>query len=105
MAAQLNHTIVGARDRDAAAQFLTEVLGLPPAADFGPFKVVELGNGVSMDFMDWGDHEIASQHYAFLVSEDEFDQIFGRIKDRDLEYWADPAAVRAVGAATESDRR
>ena len=94
MAAQLNHTIVGARDRDAAAQFLTEVLGLPPAADYGPFKVVELGNGVSMDFMDWGDHEIASQHYAFLVSEDEFDQIFGRIKDRDLEYWADPHQSR-----------
>jgi len=90
MAAQLNHTIVGARDREAAARFLTEMLGLPPAADFGPFKVVELGNGVSMDFMDWGDHEIASQHYAFLVSEDEFDEIFGRIKDRDLEYWADP---------------
>ena len=90
MAAQLNHTIVGAKDRDAAATFLTEVLGLPAAATFGPFKVVELGNGVSMDFMSFGDHEIAPQHYAFLVAEDEFDEIFGRIKDRGLEYWADP---------------
>ena len=89
MPVQLNHTIVGARDRDAAAQFLVEVLGLPAAEDFGPFKVVELGNGVSMDFMAVGD-DVTPQHYAFLVSEDEFDEIFGRIKERGLEYWADP---------------
>jgi catechol 2,3-dioxygenase-like lactoylglutathione lyase family enzyme len=90
MAAQLNHTIVGARDRDAAAAFVTELLGLPAPETFGPFKVVELGNGVSMDFMAYGDNDIAPQHYAFLVSEEEFDEIFGRIKDRGLTYWADP---------------
>ena len=71
------------------------MLGLPAAVTFGPFKVVELGNGVSMDFMTYGDHDITPQHYAFLVSEDEFDEIFGRIKDRGLEYWADPAPERA----------
>ena len=93
MAAELNHTIVGARDRDTAADFLTEILGLPPAGTFGPFRVVELGNGVSMDFMTFGD-DVTPQHYAFLVSEDEFDEIFGRIKDRGLEYWADPHQSR-----------
>jgi catechol 2,3-dioxygenase-like lactoylglutathione lyase family enzyme len=87
--AQLNHTIVAAHDRDAAAQFLAELLGLPAPEPFGPFKVVELGNGVSMDFMTVDD-EVTPQHYAFLVSEAEFDEIFGRIEERGLPYWADP---------------
>ena len=89
MTAQLNHTIVSAHDRDAAAQFLVELLGLPAPETFGPFKVVELGNGVSMDFMTVGD-DVTPQHYAFLVSEAEFDEIFGRIEERGLQYWADP---------------
>lgn len=38
--------------------------------------------------------EIPVQHYAFLVSEAEFDQIFGRVKDRGLSYWADPERNR-----------
>jgi catechol 2,3-dioxygenase-like lactoylglutathione lyase family enzyme len=88
--AALNHTIVAARDREAAAGFLAEMLGLPAPTSFGPFLCVETGNGVSLDFMSWGEHEIAPQHYAFLVSEAEFDDIFGRIEARGLPYWADP---------------
>jgi hypothetical protein len=34
------------------------------------------------------------QHYAFLVSDAEFDQIFGRIQERGLDYWADPYRSR-----------
>ena len=89
MAAQLNHTIVGVRDKLESATFLSELLGLPTPAPFGPFLVVELANGVSLDFQDWGD-AVTPQHYAFLISEDEFDEIFGRIQARDLTYWADP---------------
>jgi catechol 2,3-dioxygenase-like lactoylglutathione lyase family enzyme len=89
VAIQLNHTIVSVRDRQASAQFLAEILGLPAPIRFGPFLAVETSNGVSLDFMA-ADGEIASQHYAFLVSEAEFDQIFGRIRERDLPYWADP---------------
>jgi hypothetical protein len=88
MPVQLNHTIVAARDRFEAATFLTDILGLAPPTTYGPFAVVELANEVSMDFMD--DPEVWPRHYAFLVTEDEFDQIFGRIKDRGLTYWADP---------------
>jgi len=51
---------------------------------------VKVDNDVTLDFID-DDGEIVSQHYAFLVSENEFDQIFGRIKGRGLTYWADPA--------------
>jgi len=57
---------------------------------WGPFEIVATGNGVNIDFMH-KDGEISRQHYAFLVSEAEFDQIFGRIKDQGLSYWADPA--------------
>ncbi|MGH3767141.1 MAG: VOC family protein [Pseudonocardiaceae bacterium] len=89
MAVELNHTIVAAREKTSAATFLTDLLGLPAPTTFGPFQVVSLGNGVSLDFMDSPD-DIQPQHYAFLVSEAEFDVIFGRIRAQDLPYWADP---------------
>lgn len=90
MAVRLNHTIVAARGRDAAALFLTEILGLPPPTLLGPFAVVQVGDDTSLDYMEV-DRDIASQHYAFLVSETEFDEIFGRIRQRRLPYWADPS--------------
>jgi catechol 2,3-dioxygenase-like lactoylglutathione lyase family enzyme len=89
MPVQLNHTIVNATDKRRSAAFLAEILGLPDPAPFGPFLVVQAANGVSLDVAD--DHgPVHPQHYAFMVGEDEFDEIFGRIKDRGLEYWADP---------------
>jgi hypothetical protein len=74
MAIELNHTIVAARDKLASAMFLTDLLGLPAPAPFGPFLVVTLTNGVSLDFVDSAD-DIRPQHYAFLVSEAEFEKI------------------------------
>lgn len=89
MAVQLNHTIVQARDKHAAAQFLAEILGLAAPRTFGPFAAVQIDNDVTLDYVDV--HEDPhTGHYAFLVSEDEFDEIFGRIKDKGLDYWADP---------------
>ena len=89
MPVQLNHTIVYCRDQQASAGFMSDVFGLPEAPRFGPFLVVEMANGVSLDYMDV-DMDIPSMHYAFLVSEDEFDAIFGRVKERGVQYWADP---------------
>jgi catechol 2,3-dioxygenase-like lactoylglutathione lyase family enzyme len=89
MAVELNHTIVAARDKRAAASFLSDLLGLPAPTSFGPFLVVNVDNGVSLDFMDTSE-DIHPQHYAFLVSEDDFDTIFGRIQAQQLNYWADP---------------
>lgn len=89
MTVELNHTIVAARDKMAAATFLTDLLGLPAPTPFGPFLVVTLSNGVSLDFMDTSD-DIHPQHYAFLVGEPDFDVIFGRIRALSLPYWADP---------------
>jgi catechol 2,3-dioxygenase-like lactoylglutathione lyase family enzyme len=94
MSVQLNHTIVWCRDKQKSAAFLTAILGLPAATRFGPFLVVELSNGVSLDFHET-DGEIAFQHYAFLLGEDDFDRVFGRIRERSLEHWADPGQHRA----------
>jgi catechol 2,3-dioxygenase-like lactoylglutathione lyase family enzyme len=55
--------------------------------------VVQLDNGISLDFME-KEGSVARQHYAFLVGEEEFDAAFGRIKGEGLSYWADPARSR-----------
>ncbi len=89
MTIELNHTIVAARDKVVSAMFLAELLGLPAPTTFGHFLVVTLGNGVSLDFLETSE-DIAPQHYAFLVTEAEFDTIFDRVRALDLQYWAGP---------------
>ena len=88
MSVQLNHTIVTARDREQSASFLAELLGLRAPTALGPFAIVTIGD-TSLDFIET-EEEIHPQHYAFLVSELEFDEIFTRIRERGLTYWADP---------------
>ena len=88
--AELNHTIVWCSDKQRSSEFLTEILGLPPARTFFHFLVVDLANGVSLDFYQ-KDGSVSPQHYAFLVSDAEFDAAFARINDRRVDYWADPA--------------
>jgi catechol 2,3-dioxygenase-like lactoylglutathione lyase family enzyme len=89
MTIQLNHTIVQVRNKVASARFYTELLGLPEAQPYGPFMVVALPNDVSLDFLDVRS-DVSTQHYAFLVDDAEFDAIFARIRERELDYWADP---------------
>ena len=93
MPIKLNHTIVHARDKRASADFLVDILGLRPPVPFGPFLDVEVDNEVTLAFLDT-DEEIQVQHYAFLISDGEFDEIFGRIRKRKLRYWADPGKKR-----------
>lgn len=90
MTIQFNHTIVDAVDRDEEAVFFTSVMGLPAPHTFGPFLVAELDHGASLDFVQGEPDDVLARHYAFLVSEDEFTDIHGRITDRDLDHWADP---------------
>lgn len=92
MAVALNHTIVNVRNKEVSAKFYAELLGLPaPIPALGWFMVVQLANGVSLDFCDDDRPEpIDKQHYAFLVSDAEFDLIFARIQAKNLPYWADP---------------
>lgn len=89
MAVQLNHTIVHSRNAAEASRFVSEILGLPAPTRFAHFHVVQTANGVSLDFLDADDGELARQHYAFLVGDAEFDSIMERIKKRGLKFWAD----------------
>ncbi|SPM41493.1 Catechol 2,3-dioxygenase or other lactoylglutathione lyase family enzyme [Mycobacterium numidiamassiliense] len=95
MTISFNHTIVAARDKQKSAEFLAELFGLPSPKPFGPFLVVALEHGASLDFADVPEgEEIRRQHYAFLVSEQEFDAIYGKIQARGLQHWADPGQRR-----------
>jgi len=87
MRVQLNHTLVAAKDRFASARFLAGMFDLPEPYGYGPFACVDVDNGVSLDFMDVDDDPVHQQHYAFLVTEDEFDAVMGRIRERHLDFW------------------
>lgn len=93
MPAALNHTIVYSHDAASSSAFASEILGLAPPGRFGHFHTLETANGVSLDYADTAG-AVTPQHYAFLVSDTEFDEIFGRIKDQGLDYWADPGRSR-----------
>lgn len=90
---ELNHTIVWCRDKKRSAEFMARILGRPEPRRFLHFLIVDMDNGVSLDFME-KDGEISTQHYAFLVSDAEFDAAFARIKDAGLHHWADPARTK-----------
>ena len=94
MSVEFNHTLVPANDAKKSAEFLADLLGLPDPVEYGPFQVVTTSNDVNVDFME-RDGELPSNHYAFLVREQEFDEIFARIGARGLTYWADPKQERA----------
>ncbi|MCC9309524.1 VOC family protein [Kitasatospora sp. RB6PN24] len=87
---QLNHTAVCASDRQRSAEFLAGILGLEIGAPFGPFLPIDLGNGVTLDFYEVRDQPIQSQHYAFLVPDDQFDTMISRLEAAGVTYYADP---------------
>ncbi len=79
MTIELNHTIVPARDKVAAARFFARIFGLPfVESSVGYFAPVRVNDSLTLDFADSRKSE--SHHYAFKVSEAEFDEIFGRIE-------------------------
>jgi catechol 2,3-dioxygenase-like lactoylglutathione lyase family enzyme len=85
----LNHTIVPARDKTAAARFFAQIFGLQPepVAYFAPVKI---NDQMTLLFSD-EDADFKSHHYAFHVSDAEFDAIFDRIKTAGLAYGSDPS--------------
>lgn len=89
MGVQLNHMIVHAGDKAASATFLAEVLGLAAPKAFGPFMEVRVDNDMTLDFAT-AEGEFTRTHYAFLVGEADFDEIFGRVQARNLPFWPDP---------------
>lgn len=89
MSVSFDHTIVPSTDREASAEFYSSVLGLPAPRREGPFAALDLGNDVAIYIAGW-DREVSPQHYAFLVSEREFDAVHGRLVELGQDFWADP---------------
>lgn len=92
MAVQLDHTIIPSRDKHASAGFMAKILGIGPPGEFGHFVTLEVANGVSLDWDDAS--EFRSQHFAFLVDDEDFEPIFERVKDEGITYYADPGHTR-----------
>ena len=88
MTAELDHTIVPAHDKQASAEFLAAILGVPVAGPAGPFVAVQVGHGVTLDYDDrW---EVAPHHYAFFVDDDTFDAAYERLSADGVTIYADP---------------
>lgn len=102
MAVELNHTIIHSPDRRESAEFLAGILGLAVGAEYGPFLPVQTGNGVTLDFLTSPAEAITRQHYAFLLSDAEWDAAFARIKQAGVPYWADPH-LRQPGEVNHND--
>jgi catechol 2,3-dioxygenase-like lactoylglutathione lyase family enzyme len=84
----LNHTIVPSHDKESSARFFARMFGLSYAGPVGHFAQVHVNNDLSLD---WDDSDrFESHHYAFLVTEPEFDEIFGRLKADGVAYGSGP---------------
>lgn len=94
MSVELNHTIIHSRDNRESATFLAHILGLQVGTEWGPFIPVATGNGVTLDFATIPAESITVQHYAFLVSEAEFDAAYGKIRTGGIPWFADPHGKR-----------
>lgn len=90
MSVVINHVIVHCHNKEESAAFMATILGLPEPSTFHRFQVVRLDNGATLDFLDSPEEEIVWEHFAFLVSESDFDAILGRIQARNIPFWSDP---------------
>jgi catechol 2,3-dioxygenase-like lactoylglutathione lyase family enzyme len=90
MTITLNHTNIASRDRQQSATFYARLFGLPQPVPWGPFVTVSLDQGMLLQFAEPNVADIQMQHYAFLVDDQTFDLIYGRIQDDGIAHWADP---------------
>jgi catechol 2,3-dioxygenase-like lactoylglutathione lyase family enzyme len=88
MAIILNHTIVPAHDKEAAARFFAHLFGLQYEGTSGHFAPVRVNETLTFDFDDAKTFE--HHHYAFHVSDDEFDAILRRVQEAGIVYGSDP---------------
>ncbi len=91
MTIELDHTIVPAHDKIESAKFLARIFGLSYDGEVGHFAPVRVNDSLTLDFNN--SSEFQWHHYAFKVSEEEFDQIFGRIEEAGIPYGSGPRAL------------
>jgi catechol 2,3-dioxygenase-like lactoylglutathione lyase family enzyme len=90
MAITLNHTVVPSRDKVASAEFFARIFGVPYLGPMGHFAPVRVNDTLTLDFDN--KEKFESHHYAFHVSDEEFDAIFARVKDAGIPYGSEPSS-------------
>ena len=91
MTIRLDHTIVPAKDKQAAAELFAEIFGLTVEPDPGYFVQVQINESLTFDFADAADFGGGhGHHYAFHVDDAEFDGIWSRVKARGIRYGSGP---------------
>ena len=94
---ELNHWLVPSKNKVESANWFARMMGLP-TGNVGHFAPVKVNDTLTMDFADSDDVDLwapenghyARQHYAFKVTEQEFDEIFGRVLAEGLRYGSAP---------------
>ena len=87
----LDHTIVPARDKEESARFFARIFGLEYRGPVSHFAPVRINETLTIDFDNWDSFE--RHHYAFKVSEAEFDGIFDRVRGEGLSYGSGPRSA------------
>ncbi len=101
---ELDHIILKVNDLDKSVAFYTKLLGFEHAGLDGPFTVIRVGEKFQMQLAPWGTQGF--EHYAFAVSEREFDEIFSRVKQAGIDYGPTFDSVGAnLGPGNESGAR
>lgn len=103
MAIVLDHTIVPARDKVASAQFFARIFGLEYRGPHSHFAPVQVNGALTLDFDERGEFE--SHHYAFRISDEEFDAIFARVKAEGIAYGSGPRSRRDMEINTRRGGR
>jgi catechol 2,3-dioxygenase-like lactoylglutathione lyase family enzyme len=88
MTIHLDHTIVPAHDKESSARFFARIFGLSYDGPMSHFAPVRINDPLTIDFDNWDQFE--RHHYAFKVSEAEFDGIFDRVKAEGIAYGSGP---------------
>jgi catechol 2,3-dioxygenase-like lactoylglutathione lyase family enzyme len=85
----LNHTIVPSRNKEQSAKFFAHLFGLEYAGPQGHFAPVQINDSLTLD---WDDRDgFDSHHYAFLIDDDQFDAILGRLRSEGVAYGSGPS--------------
>lgn len=92
MAITLHHTIVSTRDSVASAKHFAALLGLRYEGQVGHFAVVRINETLTFDFDD-RPPGFERQHYAFFMSDEEFDAILARVQAAGIPYGSSPRSV------------
>lgn len=103
MAIMLDHTIVPAHDKEASARFFAEIFGLQYEGSSGHFAPVRVNEALTLDFDNRDRFE--SHHYAFKVSDHEFDSIFARVLAKGILYGSGPFTLEDMKTNTRRGGR